>query len=227
CIIPVYNEASRVGAVLDVLVGHDLIDEVIVVNDGSTDNSEEILANRQGIKLISYLQNKGKTGAMKLGFEAARNEWVMTIDSDLIGLDKNDISALILPIESGKADMTMTLRKNSLPIFRMFGLDFVSGERVFKKAIMGDLNQLEKLPGFGLESFLNQILIRDNLRLVVVDWPNVITPRKSVKFGFWKGVKADLKMIKEIISVLGFFGMFRQFLRMLKVKNSTRAQGSL
>lgn len=219
CIIPVYNEATRVSAVLDAVSGHGLVDEIIVVNDGSTDNSEEILKKRTDIKLISYPVNKGKTHAMKLGFEAARNELVMTIDSDLVGLRREDISALATPITDGKADMTITLRKNSLWIFKLFGLDFVSGERIFKKSIMGDLNQLENLPGFGLESFLNDILINGGLKLVVVNWKNVITPRKSVKFGFWAGVKGDFKMVLEIISVLGFWGMFRQFWRMFKLKN--------
>lgn len=41
CIIPAYNEAPRIGAVLDAVLGHPLIDEVIVIDDGSTDGTAE------------------------------------------------------------------------------------------------------------------------------------------------------------------------------------------
>lgn len=218
CVVPVYNEGERVKGVLKVLVGHPLIDEVIVVNDGSKDDSEEILRKIEGIKLISYKKNRGKTQAVKKAFLAAKNDYVMTIDSDLIGLEEKNITALIMPIKKGIADMTMTLRKNSLPIFRILGLDFVSGERVFKKSIIDDPDKLDKLPGFGLEAFLNNILIKKKMRLKVVDWKNVVTPRKAVKFGWWEGTKGDFKMVKQIISVLGIRGLYRQFMKMLSLK---------
>jgi len=214
CIVPVYNEASRVGAVLDVLVGCELLDEVIVVNDGSTDNSEEILKKRKGIKLISYHKNEGKSHAMRIGLEESKNDWVMTIDSDLEGLNRKNIEALIAPINSYKSNFAMTLRKNSLGIFKFFKLDFVSGERIFKKSMIKDLNDLEKLPGFGLEVFLNKIIIENQMKFMVVNWPNVVTPRKSVKFGFWAGIKGDFKMILQIKSVIGLFGILKQFWKM-------------
>jgi glycosyltransferase involved in cell wall biosynthesis len=218
CIVPVYNEGSRVGAVLDVLVGHEFIDEVIVVNDGSSDNSEEVLKNIKGIKLISYQKNRGKSHAIRIGLEKARNEWVMTIDSDLQGLNRKNIVALVLPIVSHKADLVMTLRKNSLGIFKFFKLDFVSGERVFRKNMIRNLSDLEKLPGFGLEVFLNQIIIEKRMKLVVVNWPNVVTPRKSVKFGFLAGVKGDFKMILQIKSVIGWSGILKQFWEMYRLR---------
>lgn len=214
CIVPVYNEASRVGEVLDVLVGHELLNEVIVVNDGSTDDSGEILKKREGIRLISYEKNRGKSHAMRVGLEEAKNEWVMTIDSDLKGLNGENIKSLILSVINHGADLAMTLRKNSLGIFKFFKLDFVSGERIFRKNIIKDLNDLEKLPGFGLEAFLNKIIIENKMKFVVVNWPNVITPRKSVKFGFLAGVKGDFEMILQIRSVIGLFGILKQFWKM-------------
>ena len=218
CIIPVYNEGKRVKKVLDAVIGHELVDEIIVVNDGSTDDSEKVLKEVDGIKLISYKKNRGKTGAVKAGFEESKNDLVMMIDSDLVGLKKIDITALIEPIKEGSVDITMTMRKNSLMIFKLFGLDFISGERVFRKSIIEDFNDLDKLPGFGLESFLNRILIKKKMRLKVVKWKNVVTPRKSVKFGWWKGTKGDIKMIKQIISVLGVSGIYKQYRKMLSLK---------
>ena len=226
CIVPVYNEAARVLSVLDVLVGHELIDEVIVINDGSTDGSEAILKKIKGIKLITYKKNKGKTHALRLGIEASKNQWIMTIDSDLVGLKKEDINALIQPIENNVADMTITLRKNSLMIFKLLGLDFVSGERIFKKELIDNIDDLEKLPKFGFEVFLNRIIIRRQLKISVVNWKNVITPRKSVKFGFFAGVKGDSKMAFEIFSVIGLIGIFRQFKGMSSLIQTKYEQGS-
>lgn len=220
CIVPVYNESSRVDAVLDVLVGHELIDEVIVINDGSSDDSEKILKKRRGIKLISYKKNRGKSHAVKEGLMAAKNDWVMMIDSDLKGLNRQNIKDLVEPIRTNRADLAMTLRKNSLGLFKFFKLDFVSGERIFRKNFIKNLNELEKLPGFGLEVFLNEIIIQNKEQFVVVNWPNVDTPRKSVKFGFWAGVKGDFKMISQIKKVIGLFGILKQFEKMRRLRIS-------
>jgi len=217
CIVPVYNEGARVENVLKALVGHPLLDEVIVVNDGSTDDSEEVLKKIKGIKLISYAKNQGKSYAVMVGMKAAKNNFLLMIDSDLQGLTSKDVTALIEPVISGEADVAMTLRKNSLPIFKFLGLDFVSGERIFDKRMIPSLDDLQKLSCFGLESHLNDLLLKNKLRLAVVYWKNVITPRKAVKFGWWKGAKGDLKMVKEIIDYLGVLGIAKQIRGMKKL----------
>lgn len=218
CVVPVFNEGKRVSGVLNALVGHPLIDEVIVVNDGSTDDSEKVLKGWSGVKLISYKQNKGKSHAMMVGIKEARNDLILTIDSDLVGLTREDVMSLIEPVANGKADVSMTLRKNSLPVFKYFGLDFVSGERVFDRKAIGNIDELGKLTCFGLESYLNNLMIKNKSRLKVVYWKNVITPRKSVKFGFLEGTKRDWKMVGEIVKYLGVRGVYKQFRGMLKLK---------
>lgn len=218
CIVPVYNEGKRVGGVLNALVGHPMVDEVIVVNDGSSDDSEAVLKKIKGIRLISYKKNRGKTLAMKMGFEAAKNNLVMTIDSDLVGLDRGAIGDLIEPVLKDRADVSISLRKNSLGLFKLLGLDFVSGERVFDKKLLGDFGKLKKLPGFGLEVYMNNLIIQKKSRIKVVKWKNVISPRKSVKFGWFAGAWGDTKMVMQIVKVLGVFGVFRQFWKMRKLK---------
>ncbi|HEV8601462.1 MAG TPA: glycosyltransferase [Patescibacteria group bacterium] len=74
CIIPTFNESARVAGVLEAVVGHQLVSEVIVINDGSKDNTEEILRTRPGIKLISYQPNRGKSHAIMMGIKAAKND---------------------------------------------------------------------------------------------------------------------------------------------------------
>ena len=217
-IIPVYNEAPRVAKVLDAVIGHALVDEVIVINDGSSDDSEAVLKARPSIRLISYRPNRGKSHAALMGLRAAKNELVMILDADLLGLTPRNITDLIEPVAAGDADMSLTLRQNSLHIYRFFGLDFVSGERVFHKYIIRDLETLGRLPGYGLESFLNEIVVQKKMRLKVVRWDNVICPRKSAKVGWWAGTTADFQMVWSIISYLSLPGVIKVFLAMRRQK---------
>ena len=66
CLLPAYNEAPRIGAVLDVVTRHPLIHEVIVIDDGSTDATANVAA-RKGVTLILMPQNGGKSRAIAAG----------------------------------------------------------------------------------------------------------------------------------------------------------------
>jgi len=81
-IIPAYNEEKGIKEVIQrckkILRAGD---EIIVVDDGSKDNTAKI-AKKTGVRVITYPKNKGKAGAMKEGFRAAKNEVIVTIDAD-------------------------------------------------------------------------------------------------------------------------------------------------
>jgi len=111
CIVPAYNEAKRISNVLEILTQHELIDEVIVVNDASTDDIGEVLKDISGIILINHEINKGKTQSVLTGVHHARNDLVMLIDADLIGLSQEAITNLILPVTQGIAEITISLRQ--------------------------------------------------------------------------------------------------------------------
>jgi glycosyltransferase involved in cell wall biosynthesis len=195
---------------------HPLLDELIVVNDGSKDNTLKVIKKFSGAKIITYKKNAGKSHAIMLGLKAARNKTVMLIDSDLVGLTRNNIDKLIEPVITGKADISMTLRKNS-GVYRLFGLDFISGERVFEKSLIGDLNQLDKIFGYGLESFMNKKIIEQKKRIAVVRWENVEITKKSSKVGFFRGVIGELKMTAQIIKLTGWIGIVRIFVGMKRL----------
>lgn len=82
-LIPTYNNAQTLLQVINDVAKY--ADNIIVVNDGSTDATNHILAKFDSIYIVSYLNNKGKGFALRTGFEAARKkgfDYVITIDSD-------------------------------------------------------------------------------------------------------------------------------------------------
>jgi glycosyltransferase involved in cell wall biosynthesis len=214
CIIPAYNEAARIQSVLKAVVNHPLIDEVIVVDDGSQDATRDILKNQTGITAVLLDKNQGKSNAIVQGLLRAKHELILMIDADLIGLEPDDLTALITPVTSGRVDITISLRSNSVPIYRWLGLDFVSGERVFHKSLFPDLRSIAKLKGYQLEVAMNDLIIKQHMRIGIVRWHTVIGPLKSTKIGFFRGWWKDAHMVMEIIRYRGLLGVIKQYMTM-------------
>ena len=220
CIVCAYNEADRIRNILDVIHCHPALTEVIVVNDGSTDDTEALIRKYPTIRVLTHTPNRGKTYALSRGIAAARCDHLMLLDADLAGIKPADIDALAAPVMRGEADVSISLRSNSLWLYRQLGLDFVSGERVVPKVLLaGAVEAMQRLPRWGGEVYMNEIFIRRGCRIAVVKWPRVLNIRKYEKAGFWRGTMAELKMIADAASVLTPFGLVRQNVDMLRLVN--------
>ena len=107
-IIPVFNECESIGYLLDevlnVMQNNKLNCELIVVNDGSNDNTstvlDELTIKIKELSVISLRKNYGQTAAMSAGFDNSKGEIVITLDGDLQN-DPNDIPKLISHINEG------------------------------------------------------------------------------------------------------------------------------
>lgn len=116
-ILPAYNEEANLETAIDSVDSAieflDLNYEIIVVNDGSTDRSGEVvrdLVDRYPkLKLIEHHPNRGYGGALKAGFEAARFEWIAFLPADN-QFDPNEIELLLERIDT--ADLVSGYRKN-------------------------------------------------------------------------------------------------------------------
>jgi glycosyltransferase involved in cell wall biosynthesis len=221
CVICAFNEAPRIGAVLAIASVHPLLQEIIVVDDGSTDDTAAIVQRYPSVKLISYPENRGKSYAMATGLAAAKNDIIMLLDADLKGLAFDHISDLAFPVLSGSADVSMSLRQNSLLLFRVIGLDFVSGERVIRKDLLNNtLKEICGLPRFGIEVFMNNQIIVRKLSVAVTNWPTVTQSRKTEKLGYWKGIRAEWRMIVDLLRADYPFAMISQTYHLLSLRNS-------
>jgi len=220
CIICAFNEGPRIAAVLAAASTHPLLCEVIVVNDGSTDDTADIVSRFPSVKLISYPVNRGKSFAMATGVAAAKSDLLMLLDADLTGLTAEHISALAAPVLSRETDVCISLRQNSLLIFRAIGLDFVSGERVISRELLSDaLEEILGLPRFGIEVFMNRLIIARKLSIAVAHWPQVTQSRKTEKLGYWKGIRAEWRMLHDLLQVAYPFFLISQTYQMLLLRS--------
>lgn len=219
CIIPAYNEAARIASVLAAVVGHPLIAQIIVVDDGSQDATSQIVRANAGVHLITLTQNIGKTAALALAIGQAQGDYLLLVDADLIGLAPADLTALIEPVLSGRADVAISLRRNAPLVWQWIGLDYISGERVLPRAILAPhLDSLAELPKFGFEVFLNGLITKAHLRIAVVHWPRVDSPLKSRKYGIWAGIKGDFGMMRDLLRSVSARGLLHQITQMRRLR---------
>jgi glycosyltransferase involved in cell wall biosynthesis len=82
-LLPTYNNSTTIGGVINQVL--EYTSDICVVNDGSTDNTLQVIEQFTDIKLLTYSKNKGKGWALRKGFEFARNcgyDYVITMDTD-------------------------------------------------------------------------------------------------------------------------------------------------
>jgi glycosyltransferase involved in cell wall biosynthesis len=105
-VIPVFNEVSTIGRVIERVLDCGFDAEVIVVDDASTDGTREFLREFKHPRVRCFFQsvNRGKGAALRLGFAAAANPYVFVQDADL-EYDPHDYATMIVPLLDGRADM--------------------------------------------------------------------------------------------------------------------------
>lgn len=104
-VIPCYNEVHTIKKVLDRVLAVGLADEVVIVDDGSSDGTRDVLRQmqeegREDVRIIFHEQNKGKGAALVTGFAAASGDILLIQDADL-EYDPRDYPHLIQPIIEG------------------------------------------------------------------------------------------------------------------------------
>jgi glycosyltransferase involved in cell wall biosynthesis len=165
-VIPAYNEADRIGETVAAIASLPRVNEVIVVDDGSTDDTAP-RADAAGATVIRTAENRGKGAALVTGIEAAEGDVLALLDADL-GATAAEAACLIEPVVAGEADMTIA----TFPVIpgRGGGFGFVvklarwgiaratgremaaplSGQRVMRREVWRMVGGMD--PGFGAET---------------------------------------------------------------------------
>jgi glycosyltransferase involved in cell wall biosynthesis len=156
-IICAYNEEKTVKEVVTTVCDY-FFDEVIVVNDGSTDGTDKILTellNLPSLKYIALPENKGKGYAMAIGIENSTGDIIVFIDADLSNIKEEHFEQLITPIFNNECDMVLGQATETLINYKFNPFKSFTGERaMLKKDIMPILEEM-KTSKFGVETLIN------------------------------------------------------------------------
>ena len=229
CIVPAYNEGPRIGGVLQATADHPLIAEVLVVDDHSTDDTRDVVKTFDHVRLIALPHNTGKSSAVATGIAESAFDTILLLDADLTGLTRDLITDLLEPVLKNEADISISLRGNAPLPWRIIGLDYISGERVFSKRFVEPLlSDISKLNSFALEVFLNRTVIRERFRIAVVAWDEVASAmRHSSHSRLSFGINKDfLRMARLILKEITPFEAVWQIIMMLRLRTRTGRDNS-
>jgi hypothetical protein len=153
-IIPAMNEAATVGDVVDAAVRSSRIEEVIVVDNDSTDNTASVAAAR-GARVVRCAQG-GKGEAMRAGVAATDAACIVFLDADLLGLRPDHVDALAQPVVEGRSAMACGLFDRGRRLNPLFlrVLPVLTGERAVCREIFESLAD-EEVSGYKVEAALN------------------------------------------------------------------------
>ncbi|RLD14403.1 MAG: glycosyltransferase family 2 protein [Caldiserica bacterium] len=197
-IIPAFNEEKTIGEVVETARNNPFVDEVIVVNDASTDRTP-IIAKKKGAKVINFNQNKGKGWAYYEGVKASEGDIIIFLDADLIGLEPNHITELIRPIIEGEAVTTCGIFEKGrfLTDFSHKITPFLSGQRALTREVWENFSYDPNVR-YGFEIVLTEYFWSNKIKVRYVILEGVTQLMKEEKVGKEKGRKWRFKMYKDI-----------------------------
>ncbi|NLY85908.1 MAG: glycosyltransferase family 2 protein [Tissierellia bacterium] len=180
-VVPVYNEGDLIKDTIEGLKKIESIDEIVVVNDGSTDNTSDICKSL-GVTVIDIENNQGKGHAIKSAIESISFDYLALVDGDL-GNTSWEVEKLIDPVINGKGDVSIAkfpkaevkggfglvkgFAKKSVYYFTGVELDTtLSGQRVYRKEV---LNKIDYIPNrYGIELAMTVQTINNGFSIIEV-----------------------------------------------------------
>lgn len=205
-IVPAYNEAARITPVLDTLTRAPSVDSVLVVDDGSRDETAAVAERHPAVaagklRVIRQESNRGKGAAMRAGAEAALDaDALLFLDADLIGLTVEHVEALVEPVRTGRVDMALGVFRggNFWTTLAQIIVPNISGQR----AILRDL--FLSVPcvadaRYGVELAITNHVLGEGRPMTQVTLHDVSHPPKERKLGLWRGAASRARMYQQML----------------------------
>jgi glycosyltransferase involved in cell wall biosynthesis len=213
CLVPCYNEAQRISAVLESLLQVPEIQQVFCVNDGSTDETAQIIVEKfPSVSLLCLPCNQGKSAAVLHGARRISSEYILLVDADLQNIHPEEFSQAIQCIlTSPDLDMLVLRRVKKGKLTRLARGDLlITGERILKRGNLLDVLEEGCARDFQLEVAINDYALDHHW---CVSW----FPISSVgqisfkKLGLLGGLRKEIRMFYSLFSYLGLLGYVKQY----------------
>jgi glycosyltransferase involved in cell wall biosynthesis len=197
-VVAAYNEADRIGAVLGVLTTYPGFKEVIVVDDGSSDETASVVEGFRAT-YVRLETNQGKGHAMDVGVQKASTSVVFFADADINGLTHEAIDQVVGPVARGEVEMFIAMRNRKIYYLRllMAFVPLLGGERAVTKELWQRVPSRYK-DRFRIEAALNFYAVHLGRGLRFRVFRGISQTVKERKYGLGEGLARRLRMFRDI-----------------------------
>ncbi len=222
-IIPAYNEADRISETIDAVIKAKLGDEIVVVDDGSTDDTSRIAASK-GVKTVRLERNGGKGAALNAGLPLALGSIIVFLDADL-AMTASNARPIVDAVRNNQGDLAigafstpggfgLVLKFARLGIKLLCGYEArapLSGQRAFRREVLQAIYPMRT--DFGVETAMIIDAVRSGFSIIEV-------PVDMGHRSYGRTLRGFVHRAHQGMGV--FFALFSCFIRydILRVKRS-------
>ncbi len=205
-VIPAFNEADNLERVLETVCAIPQLAQIIVVDDGSADNTwviaDRFARQHDRLSVLRLAQNQGKGGAMLAGVRSLQTEFVIFVDADLVNMQPDHLLALYEPVAAGACQM-------SIAVFRHGGLltdashlfaPHLTGQRCLRRLDAEQILTPLQDSRYGVETGLTVYAKRHHWQICQVVWRGVTHCMKEQKREKIIGLYSRWQMYRQIIA---------------------------
>jgi glycosyltransferase involved in cell wall biosynthesis len=206
-IVPTFNEANRIKNVLRVLTSSKYINNIIVVDDGSTDDTSAQLKKFLEIHLLQLEKNHGKGEAVQTGLTHVTTPAVFLFDADLLGLKEENIQAMYDAYCKSPTSLIIGLRQKSRFYIqhwlRAHILPLIAGERLLPTDDLREIMKNKGTAGYGLEPHMNHYFRKNKkkIKTVLLQGVNDVPKWKKSTYGLRPQIKEGVNIVKKYIEI--------------------------
>ncbi|MEO6508874.1 MAG: glycosyltransferase [Patescibacteria group bacterium] len=208
CIITFFNERDRILKVLDGVIKIKGLYEILLVDDGSTDGSAELIRKHYPkLTIIRNPKNMGKTEAISVGLKQTHDTHILLLDADLQNFQYKEVEKAVVAFKNAPTIDMIILKRNNKRLFRANTL--ISAERILQKQDLLEVLAAYKTKGFQIELAINQYMMDNNKN---VYWIPISAANTSSikKRGVISGIQKIIHIHIDIVSCIGLYNTIRQ-----------------